>query len=119
MLTQKNLELLGRGILETLYMTIVSNALAYAIGIPLGILLCITDKNGIFRMPIFNKVLSFIINFLRSVPFIILLVAILPLTRVIVGTTIGSAATIVPLVIAAAPFVARIVESSLKKLILG
>lgn len=109
------LELLGNGVLETLYMTIVSTALAYAIGLPLGVLLCVTDENGVFRMPTLNKVLGFIINFLRSVPFIILLVAILPFTRAIVGTTIGSTATIVPLVVASAPFVARMVESSLKE----
>lgn len=109
------LELLGNGVLETLYMTIVSTALAYVIGLPLGVLLCVTDENGVFRMPTLNKVLGFIINFLRSVPFIILLVAILPFTRAIVGTTIGSTATIVPLVVASAPFVARMVESSLKE----
>ena len=109
------LYLLGRGILETLYMTVVSTALAYLFGLPLGVLLCVTDENGVFRMPVLNKVLGFIINFLRSVPFLILLVAILPFTRAIVGTTIGSTATIVPLVIAAAPFIARMVESSLKE----
>jgi D-methionine transport system permease protein len=115
MLEQGILKLLGNGILETLYMTIVSTALAYVFGLPLGVLLCVTDENGVFRMPVVNKVLGFIINFLRSVPFIILLVAILPFTRAIVGTTIGSTATIVPLVVAAAPFVARMVESSLKE----
>ena len=71
-------ELLGNGIAETLYMTVVSTALSYVFGLPLGVLLCVTDKNGVFRMPVFNKVLGFIINFLRSVPFLILLVAILP-----------------------------------------
>jgi len=109
------IELLAKGIAETLYMTIVSTALAYVLGLPLGVLLFITDKGGIYRMPLFNKVLGFIINFLRSVPFLILLVAILPFTRAIVGTTIGSTATIVPLVVAAAPFIARMVESSLKE----
>lgn len=115
MLKQGILELLAYGVLETLYMTVVSTALAYVFGLPLGVLLCVTDENGVFRMPLFNKVLGFIINFLRSVPFIILLVAILPFTRAIVGTTIGSTATIVPLVVAASPFVARMVESSLKE----
>lgn len=109
------LELLGNGIAETLYMTIVSTALSYVFGLPLGVLLCVTDKNGVFRMPGLNKVLGFIINFLRSVPFLILLVAILPFTRAIVGTTIGSTATIVPLVVAATPFIARMVESSLNE----
>ena len=115
MLDQGMIELLAKGIAETLYMTIVSTALAYVLGLPLGVLLFITDKGGIYRMPLFNKVLGFIINFLRSVPFLILLVAILPFTRAIVGTTIGSTATIVPLVVAAAPFIARMVESSLKE----
>ena len=108
-------ELLGEGIVETLYMTIVSTAFAYIFGLPLGVLLCVTDKDGIFPIPIINKVLGFIINLLRSVPFLILLVFILPFTRMIVGTTIGSTATIVPLVVASTPFVARMVESSLKE----
>lgn len=107
--------LLLNGIVETLYMVIVSTALAYIIGLPLGIVLNITDKDGIKPNSVINKILGFVVNFLRSVPFIILLVAILPFTRAIVGTTIGSTATIVPLVIAAAPFVARMVESSLKE----
>jgi len=79
------------------------------------VLLCITDENGIYPIPVVNKLLGLIINFLRSVPFLILLVFILPLTRAIVGTTIGSTATIVPLVVGASPFVARMVESSLKE----
>ncbi len=112
-------ELLGNGIAETLYMTLVSTALSYVFGLPLGVLLCVTDKNGVFRMPGFNRVLGFIINFLRSVPFLILLVAILPFTRAVVGTTIGSTATIVPLVVAASPFIARMVESSLKEVDAG
>jgi len=109
------LELLGKGILETLYMTVVSTFMAYVFGLPLGVLLCITDENGIYPIPVVNKLLGLIINFLRSVPFLILLVFILPLTRAIVGTTIGSTATIVPLVVGASPFVARMVESSLKE----
>jgi len=95
------LELLGKGILETLYMTVVSTFMAYVFGLPLGVLLCITDENGIYPIPVVNKLLGLIINFLRSVPFLILLVFILPLTRAIVGTTIGSTATIVPLVVGA------------------
>lgn len=109
------LELLGKGILETLYMTVVSTFMAYVFGLPLEVLLCITDENGIYPIPVVNKLLGLIINFLRSVPFLILLVFILPLTRAIVGTTIGSTATIVPLVVGASPFVARMVESSLKE----
>ena len=107
--------LILKGILETLYMVLVSTALAYVIGLPLGVILNVTDKNGVCRNIFINRVLGFIVNFLRSIPFIILLVTIMPLTRLIVGTTIGSTATIVPLVISAAPFVARMVESSLQE----
>lgn len=113
------LELLGQGILESLYMTLVSTILSYIFGLPLGVLLCVTDENGIYRMPGLNKVLGFVINLLRSVPFLILLIAILPFTRAVVGTTIGSTATIVPLVVGASPFVARMVESSLKEVDAG
>lgn len=109
------IKLLGNGILETLYMTVVSTALAYVIGLPLGVILSVTDKTGITPIPALNKVLGFIVNLIRSVPFLIFLVAIIPVTRAIVGTTIGSTATIVPLVFAAAPFVARMVESSIKE----
>lgn len=103
------------GILETFYMVLASTALAYVIGIPVGILLNVTDKDGISPCVPFNKVLGVIVNVLRSVPFIILLVWMIPVTRSIVGTTIGSTATIVPLVASASPFVARMVESSLKE----
>ena len=101
------------GLMETLYMVLVSTAVSYIIGLPIGVILNITDKNGICKNVPVNRILGFIVNFLRSVPFIILLVTVLPLTRLIVGTTIGSTATIVPLVISAAPFVSRMVESSL------
>ena len=100
---------------ETLYMTVASTFLAYVIGLPLGTLLAVTDKNGIRPMPWFNKITGVIVNILRSVPFLILMITVMPVTRFIVGTTIGSGATIVPLVIAAAPFVARLVESSIKE----
>ena len=113
------LALLWEGTLQTLYMTVVSTALAYIIGMPLGVLLTISDTNGIRPMKPLNAVLGFIVNLLRSVPFLILLVFIIPFTRVIVGTSIGSTATIVPLVVAAAPFVARMVESSLKEVDAG
>ena len=107
--------LIGQGLLDTLYMTLVSTALSYVLGLPLGILLVVTDKDGIFPMRIVNGILGVIINILRSVPFLILLVAVIPFTRAVVGTSIGSTATIVPLVIAAAPFIARRVESSIKE----
>ena len=107
------------GLLETLYMVLVSTAVSYIIGLPIGVILNITDKNGICKNVPVNRILGFIVNFLRSVPFIILLVTVLPLTRLIVGTTIGSTATIVPLVISAAPFVSRMVESSLQEVDAG
>lgn len=113
------LEILGNGVLETLYMTLVSTLFAYLFGIPLGVVLFVTDKKGICQNRIVNFLVGIIVNLLRSVPFLILLVAILPFTRLIVGTTIGSTATIVPLVIAASPFVARMVESSLKEVDAG
>lgn len=109
------INIMAEGIVETLYMTVVSTVLAYVLGIPLGVILYITDKDGIAENGPINKVLGVIVNLLRSVPFIILLIAILPFTRFVVGTTIGSTATIVPLVVAATPFVARMVESSLKE----
>ena len=115
MFTKELLNLLLEGTLQTLYMTLVSTAAAYLIGLPLGVLLNISDKDGIRPMPVLNKILGVIVNFLRSVPFLILLVFLIPFTRMIVGTTIGSTATIVPLIVAAAPFVARMVESSLKE----
>lgn len=100
---------------ETLYMTLISTLVAYAIGLPIGIGLIITDKNGLRPMRVLNAILGIVVNVLRSIPFLILLIAIMPFTRFITGTTIGSAATIVPLTVAAAPFVARMVESSLKE----
>lgn len=112
-------EMMWEGIGESLYMTLVSTLLAYVLGIPIGVTLYITDKGGIAENSVVNKTLGVVVNLLRSVPFIILLVAILPFTRFVVGTTIGATATIVPLVIAAAPFVARMVESSLKEVNAG
>jgi D-methionine transport system permease protein len=109
------LTMLGRGLMESLYMTLVSTALAYLFGLPLGITMVVTDKEGIYPRETLNWILGLVINLLRSVPFLILLVMVLPITRAIVGTTIGTNATIVPLVIAAAPFIARLVESSLKE----
>ena len=103
------------GIGETFYMVILSTLFAYLFGVPIGIILNITDANGIHPNKPINLVVGFVTNVIRSVPFLILLVTILPFTRFIVGTTIGSTATVVPLVVAAAPFVARMVESSLKE----
>ena len=103
-------------VLETLYVTLIATFFAFVIGLPLGVLLVVGDKGGILPLPKWlMKVLNVIVNLLRSVPFIILIVVVFPLTRLIVGTTIGSVASIVPLVIAAFPFVARLVESSLRE----
>lgn len=115
MFTPEMLSLFWTGICESLYMTLVSTILAYLFGLPLGVILCVTDKEGIRPMPWLNRILGILINVFRSIPFLILLVAVIPLTRAIVGTIIGSTATIVPLVIAATPFVARMVESSIKE----
>lgn len=101
---------------ETLYVTVLSTLFAFLIGLPLGVLLACGDKNGILPLPRWLKVLlGFLVNVLRSVPFIILMIIVLPLSRVIVGTTVGTIAMIVPLVAAAFPFVARIVESSIRE----
>lgn len=109
------LQLFGANILQTLYMTVGSSLIAYVLGLPLGIVLVVTAKDGIKPMPRLNTLLGFVINFFRSVPFLILMVALIPFTRAIVGTSIGSTATIVPLVIASAPFIARMVESSIQE----
>ncbi|MDF2905996.1 MAG: hypothetical protein K0R34_1317 [Herbinix sp.] len=109
------IKMLGVGILETLYMTFFSSLIAYLIGLPLGVLLVVTDKEGIAPFVPLNKVLGVIVNLVRSIPFIILLITVMPFTRLIIGTTLGSTAVIVPLIIASAPYIARIVESSLKE----
>lgn len=104
--------MLLEGTRDTLYMTLVSTFFGYVLGLPLGILLAVTDKEGIHPNAVVYKVLDVIVNILRSIPFLIL---VIPLTKLIVGQSYGSSATIVPLVIAAAPFIARMVESSLKE----
>lgn len=98
---------------ETLYMVILSTIFSLLLGFPIGVLLLITRKDHIYEMPKFNSILQVIINTLRSFPFIILMIILFPLSRFIVGTTIGATAAIVPLSIGAAPFVARIVEGAL------
>ena len=100
---------------ETLVMVAISGGIGAVLGIPLGIILFITDKKSFLPMPALNAILGAIVNALRSVPFIILLVAIIPLTRILVGTSIGTAAAIVPLTLSVAPFIARIVEQSLRE----
>lgn len=108
-------ELVIPSLLETLYMVIASTFFSLLIGFPLGILLVVTEKNNIWEKPFLNKILNSIINILRSFPFIILMILVFPISKLIVGKSIGTTATIVPLSIAAAPFVARIIESSLKE----
>lgn len=105
--------LLAKGTLDTIVMTSVSTVFAYVIGIPLGVLIVITAANGLRPHPVFNAILGWIMNMGRSIPFIILLVALIPFTRWIVGTSLGVPGAIVPLVIAAAPFVGRMVEQSI------
>lgn len=107
--------MLLEGTRDTLYMTIVSTFFGYVLGLPLGILLAVTDKEGIHPNAVVYKVLDVLTNIFRSIPFLILLILVIPLTKLIVGQSYGSSATIVPLVIAAAPFIARMVESSLKE----
>lgn len=116
---EATLNLLVQGVGETLYMTLVSTLFAYIIGLPLGILLVTSAKDGIRPCPWLFKTLDVIVNLTRSIPFLILLVAIIPFTRLVVGTSIGSTATIVPLTLSAAPFVARLVESSIKEVDVG
>lgn len=113
------LALVGQGFIETIYMTVISTTLAYIIGLPLGLVLVVTDKDGIHPIPWLNSLLGMIINFFRSIPFLILLIALMPFTKMVVGTVIGSKAAIVGLWIAAAPFIARMVESSLKEVEIG
>ena len=106
-------QLLLQGTLDTLYMTLASTLIAYLIGIPLGVILVVTRKDGICPAPKTNAVLGTIVNIMRSVPFLILIIVLIPFTRFVVGTSIGATATVVPLIVGAAPFIARMVESSL------
>lgn len=111
--------MLLEGIRDTLYMTLASTLFGYIIGLPMGIVLTVTDKDGIRPNTAVYKVLDVISNLLRSIPFIILLIVLIPFTRFVVGRSYGSTATIVPLTIAAAPYIARMVESSLKEVDAG
>lgn len=101
---------------ETLYVTVVSTFFAYVIGLPLGVITVVGEPGGVLPLPRpVMAVLNFVINILRSVPFLILMVVVIPLSRLVVGTSIGTVATIVPLIVAAFPFVARLVEASLRE----
>lgn len=108
-------QMIIRGIGETLYMTLISTLLGYVIGLPMGIILTVTDAEGIRPNAFVYKIFDFISNVVRSIPFLILLIILIPITRFVVGKSYGSTATIIPLVTAAAPYIARMVESSLKE----
>ncbi|MCM1246332.1 MAG: ABC transporter permease [Roseburia sp.] len=108
-------EMIGNGVWETVQMTVAATMIAYIVGMPLGILLVVTGKRSILENQIIHSVTGAIVNIVRSIPFLILLVLLIPLTRLLVGTSIGTTATIVPLSIGAVPIVARMVESSLQE----
>ena len=111
---------LGEATVQTLLMVALSTIFSVILGVPLGILLCTSDPSGGLKpCKLLNQILSVIINILRAIPFVILVILLFPFTRVIVGTAIGTKASIVPLTIAAAPFVARVIESSLKEVDVG
>lgn len=108
-------EMLIQGTKDTIIMTLVSTFFGYLVGLPIGILLTTSDKNGIAPCPVLYRILDFIVNIIRSIPFLILLILVIPLTKFLVGQSYGTKGTIVPLTIAAAPFIARMIESSLKE----
>lgn len=112
-------EMIIRGIGETLYMTVFSTAIGYLFGLPLGVCLAITDKEGLTPNKVIYKILDVVVNVTRSIPFLILLILLIPFTRLLVGKSTGSTATIVPLVVAAIPFIARMVESSIEEVDYG
>ena len=113
MAIERLIPLLISGVQDTLYMTVVSTLFAYLLGMPLAILLVLTAPNGLRPVPLLYRVLDVVVNTFRSIPFLILMILVIPVTRFIAGKAYGSTATIVPLVIAAAPYVARMIESSL------
>ena len=107
--------LLLNGTLESLYMTLVPTLLAYVIGLPLGVLLTVTKPGGFMETPQFNAAFGWLVNIFRSIPFMILMLFLTPFTRAVMGTSIGASAANLPLTVAAAPFVARMVEQSLEE----
>lgn len=110
-----SLELLLPAIGETLLMVFLSTVMSLAIGLPVGVVLLLTEKGGLWERPNFNAVLGTVVNIMRSFPFLILMIVIIPFTRLLVGTSTGTMATVVPLTISAIPFVARVVESALRE----
>ena len=119
MWTSATTDMIITGIGQTLYMTILSTVVGYVFGLPLGVMLAVFDKDGLRPNKAVYKVLDVISNIIRSIPFLILLIHIIPLTRLIVGQSYGSSATVVPLVVAAIPFIGRMVESSIKEVDAG
>ncbi len=113
------IKMILEGIRDTLYMTLGSTLVGYALGLPLGIILYVTSSKGLHPIPFIYRIGDFICNIVRSIPFLILLILLIPFTRLIVGKSYGSTATIVPLVICAAPYIARVVESSLNEVDAG
>lgn len=118
-MSEQVIKLLITGTLDTLQMTVISTIIAMIIGIPLGVVLVVTSKGHILENAALNKILGAIVNATRSIPFIILMVAIIPFTRMVVGTSIGTTAACVPLTLAAIPFLARLVETSIKDIQFG
>ena len=112
--TPEVINMIGKGVLETLYMTLVSTICGYIIGLPWGVALSVTDKSGLRPNRAVYQVLSFIANVMRSIPFLILLILVMPFTLFLIGRTFGSTATIVPLTLSASPLIARMVETSLQ-----
>ncbi|KAA0577701.1 methionine ABC transporter permease [Azospirillum sp. Sh1] len=115
MLSPQIIDLLIKGLLDTLHMVAVSGAIGTLIGLPIGVLLAVTGRGELLQNFAFNKVMGAVVNMTRSTPFIILVVAIIPFTRLIAGTSIGTNAAIVPLTVAAAPFIARVVENAVRE----
>ena len=115
MWNEQTIQMILGGIRDTLYMTVFSTLFGYILGLPMGIVLTVTDKNGLRPNKFIYSIFDVISNVVRSIPFLILLILLIPFTRLVVGKSYGSTATIVPLVIAAAPYIARMVESSLKE----
>ncbi len=119
MWTDEIIQMIIRGVGETVYMTLLSTIVGYVFGLPMGVLLAVSDKDGLMPNKVIYKVLDVIANIVRSIPFLILLILLIPFTRLVVGKSYGSSATIVPLVVAAIPFIARMVESSVKEVDAG
>ena len=111
--------LLAEGVWESVYMTLATTVLAYVLGLPMGVLLTVTKRGGIAAAPRFHAVFGWVVNILRSLPFLILMFFVIPFTRLVAGTSIGPTAALVPLTISASPFIARMVEQSLEEIDAG